>query len=192
PEDRGAHGRRIRPDPFEDTGAVVKPVGTNMNAGVVPVDELAVHPDLLGLTHAASLLLSKCYVWDSTTSIGRARESRTSSVGDREAIWRSDPAPIQTTRWLRSVGSMNRRSTRGSGNGATAPGSKPVASVTSSGPAIRASRQPAARAILSASALRSPGTRATTGRASQRKTSDFTIWPSSQPTTRAAPWCAAA
>jgi hypothetical protein len=32
-------------------------VGADMNAGVVPVDELAIHPDLLGLTHARSLLL---------------------------------------------------------------------------------------------------------------------------------------
>ena len=81
---------------------------------------------------------------------------------------------------------MRRLSTFGSGNGATPPGSNPVASATSSGPAMRARVAPAARAIFSESARRSPGTITTIGRPSQSKTSDLTIWPSSQPAARAA------
>jgi hypothetical protein len=60
PEDRGALRGLVRPDPLEDARAVVQPVGADVNARVVPVDEGSVHPDLLGLTHAASLLLTGC------------------------------------------------------------------------------------------------------------------------------------
>src|SRR6185295_1871246 len=55
-------------------------------------------------------------------------------------------------------------STFGNGNGATAPGAKPVESRTSAAVATRAFVALAARAILSRSARRSPGTSAITGR----------------------------
>ena len=57
---------------------------------------------------------------------------------------------------------------------------------TSAARAIRASAAPAARAILSRSARRSPGTSATTGRPSQTTTIDLTIWAIGQPAARAA------
>ena len=88
-----------------------------------------------------------------------------------------------------SVRSMKTVATRGSGNGATAPGSKPVASLTSSVPAIRANGLPPTAAIFAASARRSPGTSTTTGRPPQSKTSDLTICPRSHPMTRAAALC---
>ena len=47
------HGRagigRVGPDALEDSAAVVEGVGEDMDAGVVPVDQLSIHPDLLGL-----------------------------------------------------------------------------------------------------------------------------------------------
>src|SRR5688572_3152562 len=69
----------------------------------------------------------------------------------------------------------------GSGNGATAPGGKPVAATTSSRVATLAEPAPTALAIFAPSARRSPGTRATTGRPSQTKTRVLTIWPASTP-----------
>jgi hypothetical protein len=39
----------------------VEPVGADVDPCVVPRDQLAVHPDLLGLTHARPPF-SKCYV----------------------------------------------------------------------------------------------------------------------------------
>ena len=64
---------------------------------------------------------------------------------------------------------MSTVSTFGSGNGATAPGAKPVACSTSSAFATRAFSPPAACAIFAASPRRSPGTSATTGFSSQTK-----------------------
>ena len=51
PEDRGPLRRVVAADPLEHAGAVVQTVGTYVDASVVPVDELAVHPDLLGRLH---------------------------------------------------------------------------------------------------------------------------------------------
>jgi hypothetical protein len=101
-------------------------------------------------------------------------------------MWLLEPAPIQTTGCASSVRSMKTEATRGSGKGATAPGSNPVASRTSSVPAIRAVGLPAASAIFVASARRSPGTSTTTVRPAQSKTSDFTICERLQPMARAA------
>jgi hypothetical protein len=50
-EDRGAAVGLICPDALEDAGAVVESVGQHVDVGVVPADELAVHPDPLGLLH---------------------------------------------------------------------------------------------------------------------------------------------
>jgi hypothetical protein len=100
---------------------------------------------------------------------------------------RSEPAPTQTRFLPNSVRSISTCWTaRGSGNGATPPGSKPVASSTSFALATLALPQPIAAATLPASARRSPGTITTTGSPSHRKTSDLTISDGSQPTARAA------
>ena len=112
----------------------------------------------------------------------RARAATPSPCGGRS------PAPTQTTgaREERALdedrhagGRRERRHAR--------PGSKPVAATTSGGRATRASAAPAAAATLAGSARRSPGTSASTGRSSQMKTSDFTIWSRSHPIASAAP-----
>ena len=38
-------------DALEDPGAVVQPVAEDVHLGVVPGDEVAIHPDELGLLH---------------------------------------------------------------------------------------------------------------------------------------------
>ena len=50
-EDRRAALGLVAADPLEDAGAVVEAVAENVDLGVVPGDELAVHPDPLGLLH---------------------------------------------------------------------------------------------------------------------------------------------
>ena len=72
-------------------------------------------------------------------------------------MWLGEPAPTHTRLWERRFRSTKTRSTCGNGNGATAPATKPVAFSTWAGEAILALGAPAARAILTASALRSPG-----------------------------------
>src|SRR5438270_185756 len=47
-EDGRTGVRRVGPDALEDAAAVVQRMGEHMDAGGVPVDQLAVHPDLLG------------------------------------------------------------------------------------------------------------------------------------------------
>ena len=81
---------------------------------------------------------------------------------------------------------MNVAATPGSGKGATAPGSKPVASTTCAGLATFARAASAALATFPASARRSPGVSATTKRSPQSKTTAFAICASSQPAARAA------
>src|SRR5581483_2811148 len=166
------HGRtragRVAADALEHAGAVVEPVRADVDAGVGPVDELAVEPDLLGLLHPQEML-----VVGGDIQRHRPREAH-------------EPARTQTRSCARSLRSRKTRSTFGSGNGHTAPGAKPVSSSTSSGEATRARRAEAAAATLRATARRSPGTMATTGRPSQRKTTDLTIWSSLQPTAPAA------
>ena len=97
-----------------------------------------------------------------------------------------DPAPAQTMACWRSVRSSRMTSTRGSGNGATAPGANPVASSTSRADATRADSEPAIRATFSGSPRRSPGTSATTGRSPHMRTSDLTICSRAHPTAAAA------
>src|SRR5205814_5863202 len=84
PEDGGAVRRLVSPDSLEYARAVVEPVGTDMDPRVVPRDQLAVHPDLLGLTHSQPPL-TRCY-WVSATSSACARDSRISSVGVSAAM----------------------------------------------------------------------------------------------------------
>ena len=71
---------------------------------------------------------------------------------------------------------MSTAATRSSGNGATPPGRKPVASSTCAALATAARRAPMMRATFPVSAFRSPGTSATTGASSQTRTRDLTIW----------------
>jgi len=47
PEDGRSGGGGVGPDALEDSGAVVERVGEDVDLGVVPVDELAVHPNLV-------------------------------------------------------------------------------------------------------------------------------------------------
>ena len=50
-EDGRAAVGLVRADPLEDARAVVQAVRADVNGRVGPVDQLAVHPDLLGLAH---------------------------------------------------------------------------------------------------------------------------------------------
>ena len=88
----------VAANPFEHAGAVVEPMGADVDRRVGPVDELAVHPDLVGLAHApASLAKSvKGYVAASTASIGCARARRTRSAAESAAMWLGEPAPTHT------------------------------------------------------------------------------------------------
>src|SRR5205085_10067437 len=101
-------------------------MGADMDPCVVPCHEFAVHPDLLGLTHARPPL-SKCYVWLETASIGSARESRIRSVGASAAKCLVEPAPIQTSGCPRRERSRKTASTCLRVKGATALGSEPRA-----------------------------------------------------------------
>jgi hypothetical protein len=47
--------RLVGADPFEHPRPVVEPVAPDVDLGVVPVDELTVEPDLLGLVHGERL-----------------------------------------------------------------------------------------------------------------------------------------
>ena len=50
-EDRGAGIGGVRADALEDAGAVVQAMTQDVDVGVVPRDELTVHPDVVGLLH---------------------------------------------------------------------------------------------------------------------------------------------
>src|ERR1041385_2644455 len=56
------------------------------DARVVPVDEVSVHPDLLGLTHAARLLLNRCYVGTNVRRELALYRAALRSLGVRVAI----------------------------------------------------------------------------------------------------------
>ena len=90
-------------------------------------------------------------------------------------------------RCRRSERSTSTAATRSSGKGATPPGRKPVASSTSAALATAARRAPMMRATFPVSAFRSPGTSATTGTPSQRRTRDLTICDRVHPIASAAP-----
>src|SRR5262249_43444158 len=51
PEHRWTAVRPVGPDALEYAGSVVQRVRQDVDLRLVPVDELAVHPDLLGLLH---------------------------------------------------------------------------------------------------------------------------------------------
>ena len=54
PEDGRALLGLVAADPLEDAGPVVEPVTADVDPRVRPVDELSVHPDLVGLLHRVS------------------------------------------------------------------------------------------------------------------------------------------
>src|SRR5204863_4093855 len=56
PEDRRPLRRVVAADPLEDAGSIVESVRADVDLRVVPVDQLAVHPDLLGGLHGEALL----------------------------------------------------------------------------------------------------------------------------------------
>ena len=73
--------RVVAADALEDAGAVVEAVRADVDARVVPVDELAVHPDLLG--RPARCLLEADFSRRGH-EIGRARAGEALEVGRRE------------------------------------------------------------------------------------------------------------
>ena len=152
-EDRRPALGRVAADALEDAGAVVEAVARDVDLGVRPVHELAVHPDLLGLLHCRnSSRRRRCP--------GRtARDRRTSSVGGQadHVPGRAPADPDAVEPEQRSLDAARRRRA-GRPNGATAPGSNPVALRTRAGDAMLALRAPQAAATLRASARRSPGT----------------------------------
>ena len=108
PEDRRPLRRVVAADAFEDARPVVEAVRADMDARVVPVDEVTVHPDLRGRLHAEEL-----YPAVATTSAPRAPARVWRSLGASTAMCRLEPAPIQTCWCWSSVRSI-RTATSGS------------------------------------------------------------------------------
>ena len=50
----------VAADALEDAAAVVEAMGEYVDLGVLPGDELAVHPDPLGLLHGSSVGGGRC------------------------------------------------------------------------------------------------------------------------------------
>ena len=77
-EDRGPGGLGVvGPDALEDAGAVVEAVAEDVDLGVVPCDELTVHPDRLGLPHFALLAsIREGRLWRMRTRLSRIRARR--------------------------------------------------------------------------------------------------------------------
>ena len=119
PEDGGTALGRVAADALEDSGAVVQAVRADVDPGVRPVHQLAVHPDLLGLLHRPPLF-PRCYV-SSATSTNSARATRTSSDAGSPAMCLGDPAPTHSVPSTGIRRSSRMRETRASATGATAP-----------------------------------------------------------------------
>ena len=188
PEDRRPFRRVVAANALEDAGAVMQAVDADMDLRVGPVDELAVHPDLLGLLHRRAPFSG----WSSNSSRGPPMSTARPRRGVRgrraasAAMCCGGPGADPDHDVPEQLRSISAAVIARCGNGATPPGSKPVACTTSSGLATRTSAAPTRRAIAASSARRSPGTSASTKAPSQTRTSDLTIWPSSQPTASAA------
>ena len=165
-EDRRALRRVVAADALEYAGAVVEPVRGDVDLRVRPVDELAVHPDLLGLLHRAQL--SFCFD-ESYGSLcddvhrPHAREPAEVGRADSHDVRGPSLRPPRRCRGGRARGPSAPCRRSGAGTGATAPGANPVASSTSCAFATRAELASTARATLAGSPRRSPGTSATTG-----------------------------
>ena len=159
PEDGRPLGRVVAANALEDTRAVVEAVDADVDLRVGPVDELAVHPDLLGLLHRARSFrlpgsaLRECYPRAARSTIrapgeplqlgGRQRRHVRVACRRRSRRSRARAAPRSISVWV----------TARCGNGATPPGSKPVACTTSSAVARRGRRvRRPPRAIAASSA----------------------------------------
>ena len=186
-EDRRALGRLVAADALEDAGAVVEAVRADVDLASRPVDELAVHPDLLGLAPCASSGSRDVSAASLTASTVSACASRTRSAGESvgHVLRRAGADPDALVR--RAAGGR-----RGPGRPSAAgtarrrPGAKPGRVAHLVGARDPRFGIPAARATLRESARRSPGTITTHGLPSQSNTSDLTICPSLQPTACAA------
>src|SRR3954447_15153814 len=164
-EDRRPPRGVVATDAFEDSRPVVQAVHADVDPCIGPVDELAVHPDLLGLLHGKgsfSVAGSAEVYPREVRSKDVAPESRWSSGGPIAAMCDGLPAPIQTSSKRKKLRSIRVLVTARRGNGATPPGSKPVACSTSWGRAMRTSDTSSARPIAPSSARASPGTSAST------------------------------
>ena len=152
PEDRRAALGGVAADALEDAGAVVQAVRADVDPGIRPVHELAVHPDLLGLLHVGPFPCLECYVVRRRRPAARARATRTSSAREaRPCACRCRRRP-RAGRRRAGVLSIRTRSTLPERRRARPrPGAKPVAASTASGPATRArsapvsARRPSAR-----------------------------------------------
>ena len=86
PEDGRPLRRVVAANALEDARAVVEAVHADVNLRVGPVDELAVHPDLLGLLHRA-LLFSAAGSYE---FYPRATRSTVARPGQRSELGRRD------------------------------------------------------------------------------------------------------
>ena len=150
----GPFGRVVAADPFEDASAVVKSVHADVDLRVGPVDELAVHPDLLGLLHRRAPLSGRLEVriLASGPEVERARPGQACELGRRQGghVMRGSGPDPDARCARKTIESMSVCDTSRCGNGATPPGSKPVARTTSSAFATRTTtlrppRRPRAR-----------------------------------------------
>ena len=179
--------RVVAADALEDAGAVVEAVRAHVYASVVPVDQLAVHPDLVRGLHVRLLLSGSENLTDARRDRPCARRRAAAGRSGRSGRGAcASPAPTQTAPCWSSVRSITTAETS-VGNGATAPGSKPVASTTSFAFATRTSARADGGGDLRARRRGGrPGSAPATYSPSQTKTSDLTICSSRQPTARAA------
>ena len=157
PEDGGAPRRLVRPDAFEDTRAVMQPVRADVNGRVGPVDELAVHPDLRGLLHARNGTQASDRSRPRPGSRGRCRAAR-GRPGDSSSRRRPRPSLTEELTLEQHPRRLRDRE-RGDRSGLEAGAATHLVMA-----ATRAYRAPAAAAIFSGSARRSPGRSASTGR----------------------------
>ena len=188
PEDRRPVRRVVAADAFEHPGAVVEAVRTHVDRARRPSRRARRSSrSCRWLARAPPLIRVGLRTVATADEIGVRAPSRAaagrpgrSAPGARASRRRSRP---------RRAGAASARSgprDARCGNGATAPGSKPVASsdlVRIRDPHVAA---PTAAATFASSARRSPGISARTYSPSQTKTSDLTICSSRQPTARAA------
>src|SRR5215210_4440838 len=83
-EDRRAALGLIGADALEDPGAVMEAVAQYVDVGVLPRDEIAIHPDPLRLLHGSSLLAVRAKYASSVTYGGFAANN-TCCCGDKVA-----------------------------------------------------------------------------------------------------------
>ena len=128
----------VRADALEDARPVVQPVRADVNRRVGPVDELAVHPDLACLLHRG--LLGRRTGSRNGTRRLSATDRRACRLGEAHQVHRREPGHVPRRAGADPDDLLEQELAVDehaldvrSGNGATAPGSKPVAATTSSG-----------------------------------------------------------